>query len=80
MDATENYRRARVNELNSNAGEREILEEKYGQVWDTDQLTDDFDVQGFMAPFIVVTRKSDRQKGSLEFQHNPRFYFNFQVK
>ena len=77
MDATENYRRARVNELNSNAGEREILEEKYGQVWDTDQLTDDFDIQGFMAPFIVVTRKGDRQKGSLEFQHSPRFYFNF---
>jgi hypothetical protein len=25
----------------------------------------------------VVRRKSDGVKGSLEFQHNPRFYFNF---
>ena len=26
---------------------------------------------------VVVTRKSDNQKGSLEFQHSPRFYFDF---
>ena len=32
---------------------------------------------GFMAPFIGVERKSDGQKGSIEFQHSPRFYFNF---
>ena len=29
------------------------------------------------APFVIVQRKSDREKGSLEFQHCPRFYFNF---
>lgn len=29
-----------------------------------------------MAPFAVVRRKSDNQRGSLEFQHDPRFYFN----
>jgi hypothetical protein len=34
---------------------------------------------GFMAPFVIVTRKSDGAKGSLEFTHNPRFYFNFAV-
>jgi len=32
-----------------------------------------------MAPFIAVQRKSDGVKGSLEFQHQPRFYFNFQA-
>jgi hypothetical protein len=32
-----------------------------------------------MAPFVIVTRKSDGAKGSLEFTHNPRFYFNFAV-
>lgn len=31
-----------------------------------------------MAPLVVVRRKADGVKGSLEFQHNPRFYFNFQ--
>ena len=28
-------------------------------------------------PFVVVRRKSDGVKGSLEFQHNPRYYFSF---
>jgi hypothetical protein len=32
---------------------------------------------GFMAAFVVVTRKADGVKGSMEFTHNPRFYFNF---
>jgi hypothetical protein len=30
-----------------------------------------------MAPLIVVQRKADGVKGSLEFQHEPRYYFNF---
>jgi hypothetical protein len=47
------------------------------QRWDTDQLREEFEVHGFLAPFLVVTRKSDGAKGSLEFTHNPRWYFNF---
>ena len=34
-------------------------------------------MHGFLAPFIVVTRKSDGVKGSMEFTHSPRMYFNF---
>jgi len=45
--------------------------------WDTEQLGQEFEVIGFMAPFVVVKRKSDGKKGSLEFTHSPRFYFNF---
>jgi hypothetical protein len=37
-----------------------------------------FDVTGFAAPLVVVNQKSDGMSGSLEFQHRPRFYFNFQ--
>lgn len=48
-----------------------------GQTWDTTQLQADFEVIGFLAPYVVVRRKSDGQKGSLEFTHNPRQYFNF---
>lgn len=33
---------------------------------------------GFAAPFVVVRRKSDNRRGTLEFQHNPRVYFGFQ--
>ncbi len=77
-DPTENLRRERLAEINAKPGSREALEAEHGQVWDTDQLRQEFDVLGFMAPFVVVRRKSDGVKGSLEFQHNPRFYFNFQ--
>jgi hypothetical protein len=58
--------------------ERKRLEAEHGQVWDTDEMCRDFTAIGFAAPFVVVTRNSDGQKGSLEFQHDPRFYFNFQ--
>jgi hypothetical protein len=57
--------------------ERKRLEAQYGRVWDTDQLSQEFEVLGFMAPYVVVRRKSDGRKGSLAFQHLPRFYFNF---
>jgi hypothetical protein len=53
------------------------LEKEYGQVWDTQELTRDYEVKGFMAPFIVVKRKSDGALGSLMFQHMPRFYYGF---
>lgn len=76
-DETEPIRRARLVEINADPGSREALEAKYGQVWSTQQLGEDFEVVGFMAPFVVVRRKADAVKGSLEFQHNPRFYFNF---
>ena len=59
--------------------ERQRLETSYGQVWDTAQLSEQFEVLGFMAPYVVVRRKSDGRKGSLEFQHSPRFYFNFVI-
>jgi len=78
-DATEVVRRHRLVEINADPGSREALEAEHGQVWDTSELSTDFDVLGFMAPFVVVNRKSDGQKGSLEFQHRPRFYFNFSL-
>lgn len=58
-------------------GSREEFEALYGQVWNTQELQSDYDVIGFSAPFVVVIRKSDRVKGSLEFSHSPRFYFSF---
>lgn len=76
-DPTEAARRERLAEINAESGSRERLESEYGRTWDTEQLTKDFEVIGFMAPFVVVRRKADGVKGSLEFQHMPRFYFNF---
>ena len=77
-DPTEDIRRQMLAEINAEPGSREYLEAKHGQVWDTAQLSEDFDVIGFMAPLIVVVRKSDDQKGSMMFQHSPRFYYGFE--
>jgi hypothetical protein len=48
-----------------------------GQRWTTAELQADFEVLGFAAPFVVVRRRSDGRKGSLEFTHSPRTYFGF---
>lgn len=77
-DPTEAIRREMVAEINLLPGSREALEAAHGQVWDTSELQNDFEAIGFAAPLIVVRRRSDGKKGSLFFQHSPRFYFNFQ--
>lgn len=46
--------------------------------WDTEGLNRDFEILGFLAPFITVRRRSDGVKGSLEFTPQPRRYFDFQ--
>ena len=76
-DPTEEMRRTRLVEINADPGSREALEAIHGQVWDTMQLAQDFVVVGFLAPLVVVRRKADDSKGSLEFQNRPRFYFGF---
>jgi pterin-4a-carbinolamine dehydratase len=50
-----------------------------GQTWTTQQLTADFEVTGFAAPFVVVRRRSDASVGSLEFQHHPRVYISWKA-
>jgi hypothetical protein len=47
--------------------------------WSTEELQRDFEVVGFMAPFVVVIRRRDGARGSMEFNHSPRVYFNFEA-
>jgi chromosome partitioning protein len=77
IDMLELVRIQRFAEINVEPKSRQALGTVYGRVWDTDELRAEFDVIGFMAPFVGVRRKSDGRKGSLEFQHHPRFYFSF---
>lgn len=85
MDTTEMFRRSEIAAINSaiqtdnKEHERIRLREIYGEVWDTPQLGETFDVVGFLAPYCQVVRKSDGVKGFVEFQHSPRFYFNFRA-
>lgn len=76
-DPTEGIRKQMVAEINAEPGSREALEQSHGQVWDTQQLQEDFDVLGFLSPVVVVARKSDGVKGSMFFQHSPRLYYGF---
>tara|TARA_R100001244_G_scaffold95744_1_gene71850 strand:+ start:179 stop:415 length:237 start_codon:yes stop_codon:yes gene_type:complete len=58
---------------------REDMEALYGEVWDTAELQQDFHVKSFFAPLVIVERKSDGQRGTLDFIHHPRFYYNFRA-
>ena len=78
-DATETVRREMQAEINAQPGSRETLEAQHGQVWNTQELGEDFEVLGFAAPLVVVRRRADGVRGSLFFQHTPRFYFDFQA-
>ena len=77
MSLAELLRKQMAENINAEPGSREALEREHGQVWDTQELQRDFEVRGFMAPFVVVKRKSDGVVGSLTFQHMPRFYYLF---
>jgi len=77
-DPTESIRREMLAEINAAPGSREYLEHQHGQVWDTAQVQQDFEVIGFAAPLVAVRRMSDNRKGSLMFQGSPRYYFGFE--
>jgi len=77
-DLTSAARRALQARINFGARTREELEEAFPEVLSTDELTKDYHVRAFLAPFVRVVRKSDGKPGWLMFQHAPRFYFDFQ--
>ncbi len=76
--AFETVQRIASVKINSNPGERELLEAKYGQVWDTTEMQEDFTVESFAAPFVMVKHKESGDTGSMTFQARPRYYFDFQ--
>jgi len=77
-DPTEDVRRLATAVINADPGSRKDLESRYGDVWDTSELQKNFSVLAFAAPFCIVSRKSDNTKGTVTFQHDPRYYYDFQ--
>ena len=64
-DPTETVRRELVAEINAEPGSREALEALHGQVWNTEELSRDFEVLGFMAGKSLVgyvMQEQDEQK------------------
>jgi len=70
-DPTEDRRRALLADVNTSPVPD-------GPTWTTEQLTEAFAVEGFLAPYVVVRRRSDGKRGTLLFKHSPRVYFDFQ--
>jgi hypothetical protein len=77
MEVSESAERQRM--INSGQVTRELEQTvaEGGKTWTTEEMKAEFDVQGFAAPFVVVTRKSDGVLGTLEFKHDPRVYFGW---
>lgn len=65
--------------VNNACRERENLEKVHGKenVWDTKELQEKFEVLSFLAPFCSVREKATGREGTVMFQHQPRFYFDF---
>jgi len=83
-DPTESIRKELIHDIEGqvrsadDAAERARLVRLWGKVWNTDELQAEFTVHGFGAPFVIATRISTGEKGSLMFQHSPRFYFGWE--
>ena len=72
MNLLDLMRAARAADINSITVPEDV------KTWDTAELQKEFEVLGFAAPYVVVVRKADGVRGSLEFKHSPRVYFNWQ--
>ena len=71
-DPTEAIRRERLAEINAEPGSREALEAEHGQVWDTEQLTKDFEVIGFLGPVRGCAPQGGRREGVAGVPAQPR--------
>jgi hypothetical protein len=64
-------------EINANAKSREVLAAEFGSVYNTDELMEHYEIISFAAPFVYGVDRATKKKGTLIFQHNPRFYHSF---
>ena len=53
------------------------LTAQYGEVMTTEEMRAKYEVISFCAPCVSVERRADHKRGTLEFTHMPRFYFDF---
>lgn len=49
------------------------------QTWTTEEMQKEFDVTGFAAGFVFVSRRADGTSGTLQFNGNPRVYHSLQT-
>ena len=80
-DPTEGLRRGLVQAINDQVestdedSERKRLEDEVGEVWNTEEVQQVFEITAFLAPFVQAIHRETGKVGTLMFQHHPRFYF-----
>ncbi len=57
----------------------QAIQDDGGECWTTDELQEDFEVLGFMAPACIVRKRETKEKGTVLFVHAPRVYFRWKV-
>ena len=55
--------------------ERKRLEDAHGVVYNTTEVQESFEIEGFMAPLCYGKDKETGERVYLMFQHSPRFYW-----
>jgi hypothetical protein len=65
--------------INGKPRTREEIQEQLraNPVWDAREFMEAFEVLGWKSPFVIAVNKQTGERGSLLFQHEPRFYFSF---
>ena len=56
---------------------RDLVHAGFKDIMTAEEATEKYEFEGFGGGIVVVTRKSDGVRGSLNFTHIPRFYFDF---
>lgn len=60
--------------------QRTEIETQVGPIVDTAELQQQYSVHSFLAPYVSVTRKADNVRGTMLFEHSPRFYYRFKAE
>lgn len=63
--------------INRNPKTKEDLSRDYDCVWDSREVTDEFEILGYKSPFAIAECKQTGTRGTLIFQNEPRFYFGW---
>jgi hypothetical protein len=67
-------------QIASESVERDVLEQRHGQVWDAAELQEEFEPVIIREPLIIVRRRDNNATGPIQMQAEPRYYFNFSGK
>lgn len=66
-------------EVNATPCTLEELQRKYGQVWTVEQVEAQFEIEAFCPPLACATRRADGVRGTLVYQHCPRYYWSWEA-